>query len=60
MNRLARRPFSGLSGLLCLLFAVSLTSSFSTKSVASELIDATRAGDAERVARLLTDTGCFY
>ena len=48
MNKFARRPFAGLMGLLCFVIAVS-------SSFASELIEATRAGDAERVAALLTD-----
>jgi len=59
MTRLARlwslsrfRP-RALNGLLCLGFAGAF--SFSIASHASDLIEATRAGDADRVARLLTD-----
>lgn len=53
MSKFARRRAGGFSGLLCVLFAVTL--GFSSGSAASELLDATRAGDAQRVARLLTD-----
>ncbi|MDG2271721.1 MAG: ankyrin repeat domain-containing protein [Halioglobus sp.] len=48
MSMFTRLRLAALVGLSFLVFA-------STLSVASELIDATRAGDAERVARLLTD-----
>ena len=48
MSMFTRLRLAALAGLSFLVFA-------STLSVASELIDATRAGDAERVARLLTD-----
>lgn len=59
MNRLAHprtlsrfRP-RALNGLLCMVFGGVF--SFSVGSFASDLIEATRAGDADRVARLLTD-----
>ena len=42
-----------LNGLLCLV--IGGTFSFSIGSFASDLIEATRVGDADRVARLLTD-----
>jgi uncharacterized protein len=48
MSMFTRLRLAALVGLSFLVFA-------STLSVASELIDATRAGDAQRVARLLTD-----
>ncbi|MFT7470583.1 MAG: ankyrin repeat protein [Kiritimatiellia bacterium] len=48
MSMFTRLRLAALVGLSFLVFA-------SNTSVASELIDATRAGDAQRVARLLTD-----
>ncbi len=48
MCMIARLRLAAMLVLSCLVFAPSV-------SVASELIDATRAGDTERVARLLTD-----
>ncbi len=48
MGMFSRLRLAALLGLSFFVFA-------STTSIASELIDATRAGDAERVARLLTD-----
>lgn len=49
MNSFARRP------LASLLITATLGLAFSSTSVASELLDATRAGDVERVAALLSD-----
>lgn len=53
MNRFAQLRPTALSGLLCLV--VSASAGFTSGSFASELIEATRAGDADRVTRLLTD-----